>query len=160
MQQAQTKSVLVSVVSGLFGGLAEVLWIYLYCLQSDVSLQQISNEIVLAVHLASTNQYQGLLIHFALSIIIGIAYGKIVLRRIDTNNLGLMLIVSTIIFACIWMCAFKIILPHLNMDMVTIVPYYISLPSKILFGACMTLVYYFASRSRYIKSACLYSARR
>jgi hypothetical protein len=50
--------------SGLLGGLAEIVWMYLYNTNTNIGLKEISNEIVRTLHISSSNHYIGLIIHF------------------------------------------------------------------------------------------------
>lgn len=127
--------------SGLIGGLAEIVWMHFYNLNSSIGLQDISNEIANTLRFLPENPYIGLIIHLSLSLLIGIAFGKLIFEKLCKNNFLLTIFSSLIILACIWCCAFKLILPVINPDMATIVPNAISFASKMLFGACMAFAY-------------------
>ncbi len=129
-------------MSGLLGGFAEIVWMYLYNTSTNIGLKEISNEIVRTLHISSSNHYIGLIIHLSLSSLIGVVCGKLMFEKFCKNNLFLIILSSLLILACIWICTFKLILPAVNIDMANIVPGSISFISKMLFGIFMALSYY------------------
>lgn len=128
-------------VSGLLGGLAEIAWMYAYNLHSTIGLREIGREIAMTLHTQSSNHYVGLIIHLTLSVLIGMAYGKLVFEKFCKNNLFLIMLSSLLILASIWLCTFQLILPSINENMANIVSQPISFISKMLFGIFMALTY-------------------
>ncbi len=141
--KAQTKQIsyLILIMSGLLGGLAEIIWMYIYHLNTNTGLKEISYEIVRTLHISSINPYSGLIIHLSLSVLIGVAYGKIIFEKLCKRNVLLGVLSSLLILCSIWLCTFKLILPVINPDMANIVPESISFISKMLFGIFMALSY-------------------
>lgn len=135
-------------ISGLFGGLAEVVWMYAYSHNRTIGLQEIGKEIAATVHIISPNYYLGLTIHLILSALIGIAFGKFVLDKISKNKISITVISSLLMLASIWICTFKLILPLIDSNMMDIVPQPISFISKMLFGAFMATAYLFLTRKK------------
>lgn len=128
---------IVFAAAGALGGLAEIIWMYAYNLQHDSHLSDIGREIANTLRFSSNNPYLGLIIHLSLSLLIGIVFGKLIVEKFCKDNERLILLSSLLILSGIWFCSFKLILPLVNANMVSIVPAPISFISKMLFGVAM-----------------------
>jgi hypothetical protein len=121
--------------AGIAGGLAEVLVIALYSATSDTSLATVGRQIAAAVGLDSNSALTGLWVHLALSAALGIAlmFAWNRLATISTGPAALYLFAS-VTLAAIWAINFFIVLPVLSPAFVTLLPYTVTLVSKLMFG--------------------------
>ena len=135
---------IVFMAAGLAGGLAEVLWVSLYSALTVFSPAAIAREVTATVfpHAAfgPAAPLLGLAIHFALSLVLGLAIGVGLLstgRRRDFATTLIILIGALIV---IWTVNFFVILPLLNPKFAMLMPYYVALASKVLFAVAMAFV--------------------
>lgn len=129
------------VIAGVAGGIAEIAWMYIYSINNQLTLKDIANEISATLNIHTSNYLIGLCIHMTLSALIGIGYGKLIFQRMSKHNISLVALGAMLLVFSIWLVNFKVILPMVNIQMKNIVPEYISLISKMLFGAGMTITY-------------------
>lgn len=126
--------------SGIAGGLAEVIFMAAYNLIVGKSGLTILSLITLTffdreIAFGSIGAFSGLLIHFALSIIVGIFFSifmfsdKIPISRVFGSGIALLV--------AIWSFNFFLLLPDINPEFVETVPVNIALFSKLLFGVSM-----------------------
>ena len=69
--QFKNASYLIFAMSGLLGGIAEIVWMYVYNMNGTLGLKEIGNAIAITLHFYSSSPYVGLLIHLSLSVFIG-----------------------------------------------------------------------------------------
>jgi hypothetical protein len=130
------------ILAGLAGAMAEVIWVGLFCALTPLSggevLRQITASIFPAVAASSWAPALGLLLHFALGI--GVAYAFAVLiwqsfaRRAGT---GTTLATALVALVGIWAINFFALLPFVNAEFTGLMPYTVTLASKVLFGIAM-----------------------
>jgi hypothetical protein len=134
-------------LAGLAGGTAELLWIMAYSSVNSVSSVTVAQQIVASIWPAAAQwpfaPVFGVFIHLVLSIIL-VALAAPILSRIATQNAGAGFIVTSaaILLALVWTVNFFIILPVVNPAFITLLPYSVSLASKLLFGVAMGMVLY------------------
>jgi hypothetical protein len=123
------------VKTGLAGGLAEVLVVALYSAASNTSLARVGGQIAAAVHLDGNSALTGLWVHLALSAGLGIVlmFAWNLLRAISSRPATLYLAAS-LTLAAIWAINFFVVLPLLSPAFVTLLPYAVTLLSKLMFG--------------------------
>lgn len=133
----------VGIIAGLVGGLAEVVWIWLYsglvgddptAIATAVSATFLTLSDPLAI-------LSGLAIHMVLAAALGVALA-IGLRRglPQLARGGGDVVLVTLALAAVWGINFFILLPILNPGFVHIVPMPVSLISKLSFGIAAALV--------------------
>ena len=130
------------ILAGLAGGMIEIGWISIYSSLSSVSATNIAQQISATIIPYTVNSYYapmlGLFIHIALSLILATFFSVIILkptvRRYGT--LGVMLS-SFMTLGSVWAINFFIVLPILNPSFISLMPYIVTLISKLLFGAAM-----------------------
>jgi len=132
--------------SGLAGGVAEVVLIFLYAGLSGGSAAAVATGITASVlPLAATAPAAiliGLVIHFGLASLLGlgiaVAIGSVAPRLAGTwAGTGSILLA----LALVWAINFLVILPVINPDFVHIVPMAVSFTSKLLFGLAAALIF-------------------
>jgi hypothetical protein len=120
---------------GMAGGLAEVAVIGLYSAISDTNIATVGRQIAATVGLDNGSALAGLGIHLALSAALGIAlmFAWNMLRTVSSGTMTLYSSAS-IALAAIWVMNFVVVLPALNPEFVTLLPYAITFLSKLMFG--------------------------
>lgn len=130
--------------AGLAGSLAEVLWIFTFCAVSARSANAVLREISATVFAGSAGSawapLAGIVVHFALGVVIAVAFGVIV-REGLLRGAGsrVQFVAALVALAMLWAINFFVLLPVLNPSFVTIVPLSASFVSKLLFGVAMAL---------------------
>lgn len=154
-------------IAGFAGGLAEVAVMGLYSGVSGLSGITILSLITAtftsdAFAFGALGAFDGLMIHFILSVAIGAAFG--VLQYIIHKNRGavsypLVAVSGAAILVCIWAVNFFLLLPEINPAFVAYVPLLPSFVSKLSFGLSLGLfarlleTSLFAGRARLVLAA-------
>jgi len=133
--------VALAVTAGVAGGAAEVVWIALAA--AVLGTDGISVALGITATFFSEPMAMrldpliGLLIHFALSIALATAFAQTLGRRLR----GAALWASALgLLAAVWAFNFLVLLPLINLEFVSLLPYPVTLISKLLFGAAMAWV--------------------
>lgn len=133
--------------AGMAGGLAEIGWIALYGSVTGTPTEPVARGVVVtlipALAASSWSMWLGILIHLALAVALGLGLAVAVryfARRGEAgySQFGLVMLA----LAAVWAVNFFIALPYLNPEFVRLLPYEVTLLSKLLFGlsAAMVLV--------------------
>ena len=132
-------------LAGAAGGTVEVIWVLIYCLGSPLSASLVAEEVTrsfLPQMAGIAAVMTGVLIHYVLAMMIaGVA--AIAYLRVLACNVGGPTIYASSITALItiWAVNFFIVLPVLNPVFVTLMPYTVTLVSKIGFGISMGWIF-------------------
>ena len=134
-----------TLLAGLAGGIAEVLWVTAWSMVSPLQATAVAREITytLLPGMANTSLALdiGLTIHLAISLVLGLAFvwalGNYLARHYGSTGI---LAGSVTLLTLIWSVNFLVVLPVINPAFVTLMPYAVSLGSKILFGLAMGAV--------------------
>lgn len=132
-------------LAGLAGGLAEVAWVGLYLAISHGDGSEVLRQIAASFSSAAAARIasppMGMVIHFSLALTLAFAYGHL------SSALGARgsSLASTLAFAVatlagVWAINFLMVLPRLNPTFIALMPYSITLMSKLLFGVAMGAV--------------------
>ena len=134
-------------LAGIAGGVMEIVWIMLYASLSGHDAAIVARGVTASVFpdLASapSSIAIGLLIHMVLAIGLGIVIAiaiPAVLPRVAGTIVEPILVVACL--AGVWTMNFFVLLPIINNDFVTIVPFPVSFTSKMLFGFASALVFW------------------
>ena len=136
-----------AVLAGLAGGVAEMVWIAGYCAATSLSssdvLRQISLSVAPDAGAGALALVAGVAIHLGLSILLGLAFALAVWRPFLRRS-GIMgsLLTSCAVLVLIWVTNFFVVLPILNPSFTGLLPYGVTLASKLLFGVAMGWVLY------------------
>lgn len=144
--------------AGIAGGMMEVLWVSLYSSFSTVSAAEIARQVTASLFPFATDSsiapVLGLVLHLLLSLVLALLFISIVLKPIFARygKPGIM-ISSLITLVLVWKINFFIVLPLLNSSFISLMPLFVTLISKLLFGAVMgwTLIKTYPSESCYLK---------
>ena len=135
----------VGLLAGLSGGAAEVAWVGLYSNATETSgmivAQQVTASVVPAAAGLPAAPLLGIAIHMLLSVVLGVAFAATI-WRLAAPRLGAAAFLATAAgsLALVWAINFFVVLPMLNPAFVTLMPYGITLVSKVLFGIAMASV--------------------
>ena len=126
-------------LGGFAGGAAEIGWIGLYGAATGTPTDPIARGIVeSAIPAMATSAWAvelGVLIHLCLAVALGIglAFGiRLILRRLETLRSEFAL--TVLILTAVWAMNFLVVLPHINPAFVHLLPYSVTLLSKVVFG--------------------------
>ena len=132
-------------LAGIAGGVAEIAWIALYSASTGVPAEPVVRGIVVtlipALATSSWSIALGLLIHLGLAFALGFGLAVVVRLfsrpgRAPYSAFGLVMGV----LAAVWAVNFLVALPYLNPDFVRLLPYEVTLLSKLLFGLSAAIV--------------------
>jgi len=143
----------VGLLAGLSGGAAEVAWVSLYSNATETSgmivAQQVTASIVPAAAGLPSAPLLGIAIHMLLSVALGLAFAATI-WRLAAPRLGTAAFMTTAAasLALVWAINFLVVLPVLNPAFITLMPYGVTLASKILFGITMGSVLLMSSPQR------------
>ena len=132
-------------LAGVAGGTVEVVWVALFCLMSPLQSSLVAEEIAQSL-LPQIAGYSavvaGLLIHYVLAVLVAGMVAMKLLRLLgDRVEMRSVLAVSATALAAVWAINFFVILPVVNADFVTLMPYAVTLASKLGFGIAMGWVF-------------------
>ena len=133
------------IVAGAAGGIAEILWILVYATATGTDAATLARGITTAVgaNLIFTNGSvtTGVAVHMVLAVTLGVAlaFTWTYFSRHWARQMSPYVLV-TVALAAVWVVNFLFVLPLLSPDFVQIVPYPISLASKLLFGLAASAV--------------------
>jgi len=136
------RELMVALLAGLCGGLAEMGWIAAYSSASSTSAADVARGITATVLSSASDApwapWAGVGIHLALSLALGLAF---VLSLWGLSSArpgkGQIWVSAVIALVAVWAFNFLLILPALNNSFATLMPYGATLLSKALFGAAM-----------------------
>ncbi len=129
-------------LAGFCGGMAELAWITLVSAVTPVNgmevARQVSATVLPAMIGVAGAASAGIVIHLLLSILLAAGFIRVVWlpysRKLSPASA---LLVATAALSGVWAINFLIILPVLNPALVSLMPYAVTLTSKILFGIAM-----------------------
>ena len=131
------------VIAGLIGGLCEVFWISIYSVLSDVSLSQVGREITHAVFPSLAANYyapiMGVAIHFSLSILLALGFITCLWPMLKNKSKQVLFASTLSVLGLIWAFNFFVLLPVINPTFVILMPYTVTLVSKLLFAYGMAM---------------------
>jgi hypothetical protein len=132
-------------MAGAAGGLAEVAWIAIYGAATGTPTEPVARGVaatlIPALAASSWSAPIGIVIHLALAVVLGLALAAAVqlFAHHDSashSRFGLVMLS----LAGVWAVNFLFALPHLNPEFVRLLPYEVTLLSKLLFGIAAAIV--------------------
>jgi hypothetical protein len=146
--QFDSASVLLKVIliAGLCGGMAEIIWVQLYTFlvgQSSVEVaRQVTSSVLPGMAETAVAPAIGVAIHLVLSILVALAYALLVwLPFTRRRGPAASIAIACGVLAGIWAVNFLLLLPVVNAQFVGLLPYSVSLGSKLLFGVAMAGIF-------------------
>lgn len=132
------------VLAGLAGGLAEMLWVMLYGALTGTSSSEVARQITASVSPFTELAYAvplGIGVHLGLSLLLAASFvfatGRLWARP---RSVTATLVSAVCVLILIWAVNFLLLLPSLNPAFVQLLPYPVTLISKLLFGITMATV--------------------
>ena len=144
----------IGVLAGLAGGLAEVIWIWTYASLTNSDAGLVARAVTDAVRINQNVSpvLSGIAIHMGLASILGVAVA-LAIRPVAglLNGIGLYAALGAALFV-VWAVNFLVVLPLVSPQFVDVVPYTVSLFSKVLFGITAAGIFQWAqlARSRFL----------
>ena len=134
-------------IAGFFGGLAEVVWVGLYSLTSNVQISVIGGAVTATIYPPASDIYLapvlGLVIHMALSVLLAFGFGSllwpVIERKFHCKAAAMIASITTL--SVVWKINFFLLLPIWNPEFISLLPLSVTLVSKILFGLAMGVVF-------------------
>ena len=129
-------------LAGLAGGVAEILWVALYSIFAQASGSEIARQVTASLwpSLASGAFAVpvGIAIHLALSLALGAIFAAAIWLPFARQRGSVVTLTCAVVaLASVWAMNFFIVLPALNPAFVMLMPYEVTLLSKLLFGIAM-----------------------
>ena len=134
--------ILLGAIAGFAGGFAEVAWVGLYSFVENSNGFDIARQVTGTMYPGVSMAYAatlGLMIHFALSIGLGIA----LVRPLMALNRWIAVALAPVcisLLGLIWVVNFLLVLPVLNPAFLLLLPAWVTLASKLMFGATLAAV--------------------
>jgi hypothetical protein len=130
------------ILAGLAGAMAEAIWVGLFCALTPLSgaevLRQIAATIFPALAGSGWAPVLGLLLHFALGVVVAYAFGISIWQTFARRSGGgTTLTMALLVLTGIWAVNFFALLPALNAEFVGLMPYAVTFGSKVLFAIAM-----------------------
>jgi Zn-dependent alcohol dehydrogenase len=125
-------------LAGAAGGLAEVLWVTLYAQATGTNAAAVASAVTTAAGLTALTDSvaAGVVIHMGLALVLGLALAAA--WRIlsgDRRSAGGAYAFALGALTAVWAANFFVILPLVSPDFIGLMPYAVSLTSKLLFAA-------------------------
>jgi len=131
--------------AGIAGGTVEVVWVVLFCFMTPLQSSLVAEGITQSFLPQMTGRsalMAGVVIHYALAVLVAGMVAITLLRLLgDRADIRSVIAVSITTLAAIWAINFFVILPAVNADFVTLMPYAVTLVSKLGFGLAMGWVF-------------------
>lgn len=132
------------VLAGMAGGMAEIAWIAVYGAVTGTRIDSVARSITGSVlpgfAVSPLSVETGVSIHLALAVALGLALALALwpVARRDAAAEGGFVVLA---LAAVWAVNFLIVLPRLNPEFVHLLPYGVTLLSKLLFGMSAATVF-------------------
>lgn len=120
---------------GIAGGLAEIVVVWLYSAISGGDATAVARHVSSAVGLDGKSALVGVIVHMSLACVLGItlcAALQLLVKLSDRNAAIFSFMVGSL--AIIWVINFFVVLPMLSPSFVHLLPYVVTLVSKLAFG--------------------------
>ena len=134
-------------LAGFAGGLAEVVWVGLYCALTPLTGQDVMREVALAVGGGaidpSWQPAAGLAVHFGLAIALAAVFGAALASLLERGMpVGAVVPLAAVTLVAVWANNFFVVLPAIAPGFVELMPLAVTAASKVLFGLSMGAVLY------------------
>lgn len=125
-------------LAGVAGGLAEIAWIWLYAAVTGGNAAVLARGVTTAAGASALLTHApvtvGIAVHMILAVMLGIALAGLWQALARTHGAGSLYAVALAVLAGVWALNFLVVLPAISPAFVPLVPYSVSLLSKLLFG--------------------------
>jgi len=132
-------------LAGAAGGTVEVVWVWLFCTVAPLQSSLVAEEIARSFfpQMAGISAVTaGVVIHYILALLIAGVAAMTLFRMLGRKSkLRNVVAASVVALVAIWATNFFVVLPVLNPVFVTLMPYAVTLTSKIGFGIAMGWIF-------------------
>jgi hypothetical protein len=126
------------ILAGAAGGLAEIIWVSFYAAVTGGNAAVLARGVTTAAGvtalLPASPVTMGIAVHMMLAIMLGVALAGLWQTLAPTQRTDSLYAVALAALAAVWAINFLVVLPVVSPDFVHLVPYSVSLMSKLLFG--------------------------
>ena len=126
------------ILAGAAGGLAEIIWVSLYAMVTGGNAAILARGVTTAAGvtalLPAAPVTMGIAVHMMLAIMLGVALAGLWQALARTRGVSSLYVVALAALAAVWAVNFFVILPVISPPFVHLVPYSVSLMSKLLFA--------------------------
>jgi hypothetical protein len=122
-------------LAGLAGGLAEIVVVWLYSALTGADAAMVARHVAAAVGLAGAPAVAGIVVHMGLAVALGVALAaalQTVVDRPADDRATFCYMVGSL--AVVWLINFFVVLPAISPGFVHLLPYAVTLTSKLAFG--------------------------
>jgi hypothetical protein len=121
---------------GLAGGLAEIAIVWLYAALTDGDAAMIARQVAAAIGLDGASAATGIAVHMGLAAALGIALAAVLRTAAARRSLGGAAVFPVMLgsLAVVWAVNFFVVLPAVSPGFVHLLPYAVTLASKLAFG--------------------------
>ena len=130
-----------ALIAGTAGGAMEVLWIGLITAVFGIEMSQVARAVATTVIPISADSWAapwiGLIVHFLLSAALALVFARTVAKWLHG---AVLTIAAVVALTAVWAFNFLVLLPVLNPALAVLLPYPVTLLSKLLFGLAMAWV--------------------
>jgi hypothetical protein len=132
-------------IASLAGGTAEIIWVSLYAsfttIEGATVAREVTASLLPAYAAGSSGVLFGIVIHTLLAVAFGYAFAFALWKPFARpRGLVATLTVSVLTLATLWALNFFVVLPVLNPVFITLMPYPVTLASKMLFALAMAVI--------------------
>jgi hypothetical protein len=126
------------ILAGAAGGLAEIAWVSLYAIVTGGNAATLARGVTTAAGvtalLPAAPVTMGIAVHMILAVILGVALAGLWQALAQTQRTSSLYAVALAALAAVWAVNFFVVLPAISPAFVHLVPYSVSLMSKLLFA--------------------------
>jgi hypothetical protein len=126
------------ILAGAAGGLAEIIWVLLYASVSGGNAAILARGVTTAAGvtavLPSAPVTMGIAVHMTIAVLLGVALAGLWQALAQKHRVSSRYILVLAALTAVWAVNFFVLLPAISPDFVHLVPYSVSLMSKLLFG--------------------------
>jgi hypothetical protein len=126
------------ILAGAAGGLAEIAWVSLYATMSGGNAAILARGVTtvagISALLPAAPVTLGIVVHMLLAVMLGVALAGIWQALAHTSSVSSRYALSLAALVAVWAMNFFVVLPAISPEFVQLVPYSVSLMSKLLFG--------------------------
>jgi hypothetical protein len=141
------KILYVGALAGLAGGVAEILWISMYGTVAGMPIgsvaQEVTKSILPALGDSSWSVGLGIMAHLVLAVALGFVLALALRLFVRDNGSAYSDLAVVFALAGVWAVNFFVTLPHINPEFVNLLPYNVTLLSKLFFGLSAVAVFRF-----------------
>jgi hypothetical protein len=130
------------ILAGLAGGVIEIGWISLYSFLTPISAMEVARQISATIMPFAADLYfapmLGVCIHLVLAMALAVTFAAIILAPVSRRYGSPGIVLSCLMtLTVVWVINFFVVLPIINPSFTSLMPYLVTLISKLLFGTVM-----------------------